>query len=325
MNAPVQSKIKLSMYIHPDPSDDELLYASQLGMACVYTWLNDDQCNLETITRLRQRVESYGLKLWMAGNMSLGKNAQIHLGLPGRDEEIARFQNFIRVLGQAGIPHTTFTWEPTQVWSSEPAEIRHAKTRQVDLNEMLRRPFTHGRAYSSEEIWTNFEYFIQRMIPVCEEAQVRLTLHPNDPPSPQPLGGIHCLIHSYADYKRAFAIANSPWLAMEFCCGCWLEGGQDFGDIFSGIRELTAQGKIAIVHFRNISAPLPVFVETFLDNGYMDMYQLMKTFVACGYDGTIILDHSPEFAGPMKDAGTPYAIGYMRALIERAESELRQG
>jgi mannonate dehydratase len=322
MVAPINSKIKLSMYINPDPSDDELLFADQLGMACVYTWLKDDQCNFETITRLRQRVEAAGLQLWMAGNITLGKNDKIHLALPGRDEAINKFQTFVRVLGQAGIRHTTFTWEPTQVWSSEPAEIRQAMTRRVDLNEMLQHPFTHGRAYTSEEIWSNFEYFIQKMIPVCEEARVQLCLHPNDPPSPQPLGGIPCLIHSYEDYKRAFAIANSPWLAMEFCCGCWLEGGSGFGDIFSGIRELTAQGKIAIVHFRNISAPLPVFVETFLDNGYMDMYLVMKAFVASGYDGTMILDHTPEFAGVFKNAGTPYAIGYMRALIERAEQEL---
>jgi len=322
MSADKKSKIKLSMYIRPDPSDDELLFAYQLGMACVYTWINDDQCNYATIHQLRQRVEAAGLQLWMVGNMSLGKNDKIHLALPGRDEAINRFQEFVRVLGRAGIRHTTFTWEPTQVWSSQPALTRKAETRQVDLAEMLQRPYTHGRAYSTEEIWENFEYFIQKMLPVCEEANVRLTLHPNDPPSPQPLGGIPCLIHSYEDYKRAFAIANSPWLAMEFCCGCWLEGGSSFGDIFTGIRELTEQGKIAIVHFRNISAPLPNFVETFLDNGYMDMYQVMKAFVDSGYDGTMILDHTPRFAGAYGDAGTPYAIGYMRALIERAEAEL---
>jgi mannonate dehydratase len=322
MTDPIQSKIKLSIYIDPDPSDDDLLFAYQLGMACVYTWLNDDQVNLETITRLRQRVEAAGLQLWMAGNMTLGKNDKIHLALSGRDEAINRFQNFVRVLGQAGIRHTTFTWEPTQVWSSEPGQTRQAETRRVDLDEMLKRPLTHEREYSSEEIWSNFEYFIKKMMPVCEEAQVRLCLHPNDPPSPQPLGGIPCLIHSYEDYKRAFAIANSLWLGMEFCCGCWLEGGTGFGNLFTGIQELTAQGRISIVHFRNISAPLPMFIETFLDNGYMDMYPVMKAFVASGYDGTMILDHTPSFAGKYENAGTPYALGYMRALIERAEVEL---
>ena len=144
-------------------------------------------------------------------------------------------------------------------------------------------PYTHGRAYSDDEIWENYTYFIRQMMPVCEEAGVRLALHPNDPPSSQPLGGIPCLIHSFDTYKRAFAIANSPALGMEFCCGCWLEGGAGFGDIFEGIRTFTAEDRILIVHFRNVTAPLPRFVETFLDNGYMDMYQVMKTFVQAGY------------------------------------------
>ena len=97
---------------------------------------------------------------------------------------------------------------------------------------------------------------------------------------------------------------------MEFCCGCWLEGGAGFGDIFDGIRTFTAEDRILIVHFRNVTAPLPRFVETFLDNGYMDMYRVMKTFVQAGYRGTMILDHSPKFAGE-------YAKGERDGLCHR--------
>ena len=319
------SKPLLSMYIEPDPSDDELLFARQLGVDCVYTWVTVQQRTYEYLARLRERVEAHGLRLYNAGNIAVAKNDKIHLGLPGRDQAIADFQTFVRDLGRAGIGVTTFTWEPTQVWSSAPGETRGAAARGVDLDEMLRRPYTHGRAYSDDEIWENYTYFIRQMMPVCEEAGVRLALHPNDPPSSQPLGGIPCLIHSFDTYKRAFAIANSPALGMEFCCGCWLEGGAGFGDIFEGIRTFTAEDRILIVHFRNVTAPLPRFVETFLDNGYMDMYQVMKTFVQAGYRGTMILDHSPKFAGSYATgSGTAYALGYMRALMERALDELGQ-
>jgi len=312
------------MFINPDPSDDELLFARQLGMDCVYTWVQDHQRSYEYLAALRQKVEGYGLTLYNVGNISLGKNDKIHLALPGRDEAIAQFQTFVRDLGRAGIHTTTFTWEPDQVWSSEPGETRGARTRRVDLEEMRRRPFTHGREYTTDEIWANFDYFIRRMIPVAEEAGVRLALHPNDPPTDS-LGGIPCLIHSFEDYERAFAIANSPNLGMEFCCGCWLEGGAQFGNMLEAIRYFHRQGRIFIVHFRNVSATLPYFVETFLDNGYMDMYRVMKVFVEIGYNGTMILDHSPRFAGDFaKGGGTAYAIGYMRALIERAEAELAQ-
>ena len=138
------------------------------------------------------------------------------------------------------------------------------------------------------------------------------------------MGGIPCLIHRYEDYQRAFELANSPNLGMEFCVGCWLEGGQAFGDMFQAIRHFVREGRVFIAHFRNVSAPLPVFTETYLDNGYMDMYRVMRTFCESGYSGTMILDHSPHMAAGYQGAETAYAIGYMRALKERAVAELNQ-
>ena len=310
--------IKLSMFISPDPADDELIFARQLGLDCVYTWLEDHQCSFEYLSALRQKVEAAGLVLYNAGNMSVAKSDKIHLALPGRDESIAEFQNFIRNLDRAGIHTTTFTWEPDRVWSSPSGVSRGSPARHVDLAELALRPLTHAREYTHTELWENFEYFIRRIIPVAEEAGVRLALHPNDPPIAGPLGGIPCLIHSYADYQRAFELAASPNLGMEFCVGCWLEGGSDFGDLFQAIRHFTEQGRIFIAHFRNISAPLPVFTETYLDNGYMDMYKVMKCFWDSGYAGPMILDHSPQMAPSYPGAGTAYAIGYMRALMQRA-------
>jgi mannonate dehydratase len=299
-----------------------LLFAKQLGLDYVYTWVEAHQRGYDFLANLRQRVAEAGLTLYNAGNYDVAKSDKIHLALPGRDEVIAEFKTFIRNLGRAGIHTTTFTWEPSRVWSSAPGETRGAMTRRVDLAEMKQRTLTHGRTYTEDEIWGNFTYFIKRILPVAEEAGVRLALHPNDPPAPS-LGGIPCLIHSFADYRHAFEIANSPYLGMEFCTGCWLEGGDDFGNMLEAIRYFHAQGKIFIVHFRNVSAPLPYFVETFLDNGYMDMYQVMKVFCEIGYDSTMILDHTPQFApGYAQGGGTAYAIAYMRALIERAETEL---
>ncbi len=315
------SALKFSMFIRPDPDDEELLFARQLGVECVYTWLEDHQRSVEYLTHLRQRVTGAGLELYNAGSMTVGKSDKIHLGLPGRNEKIEEFKTFIRNLGQAGIHTTTFTWEPDKVWSSEPGETRGSPARRVDLAEMFHRPLTHDREYSREELWENFEYFIQRIIPVAEESGVRLALHPNDPPTDQKLGGIPCLIHSYQDYLHAFDLANSPNLGMEFCVGCWLEGGQMFGDMFDAIRHFVEEGRVFIVHFRNVTSPLPAFTETYLDNGYMDMYSVMKAFCETHYKGTMILDHSPHMAASYPGAGTAYAIGYMRALRERAEAE----
>jgi mannonate dehydratase len=323
----VQSQIKLSMMIKPEPEADELAFARQLGLGHVYTWVPDELSNAEALIALKRRVADAGLTLYNVGNFNLGKSPLIHLGLPGRDEVIERYADFLRALSAAEIYTTTFTWEPDRVWSSPRSESRGASARHVDLAEMTARPLTHEREYTLDELWDNFEYFIKAILPVCEETGVRLALHPNDPPTDQPLGGIPCLITSYERYNRAFEIAgDSPYLGMEFCTGCWLEGGDAFGNMLAAIREFVERGKIFIVHFRNVTAPLPVFTETFLDNGYMDMYQAMRIFVETGYDGTMILDHTPQFAGDYaQGGGTAYAIGYMRALIERAEDELSAG
>ena len=315
--------LKLSMHITPDATPDELAFAAQLGVDCVYVWVRDDQRDVSFLRELRHKVEDAGICLYNVGNMTVGKSDKIHLGLPGRDEMIADFCAFVDALGAAGIHVTTFTWEPDQVWSSEPRTTRGgARARHVDLAEMRRRPYTHGRAYSEEELWENFSYLMERLIPVAEGAGVRLALHPNDPPTDS-LGGIPCLIRSAEAYRRAFQVAGSPALGMEFCAGCWLEGGDAFGDLLAGIREFVADDRILVFHFRNVSSPLPEFTETFLDNGYMDMYPVMRTLVETGYPGTAILDHTPHFSGPYAaGGGTAYAIGYMRALIERAMDEL---
>lgn len=318
----VASKIKLSAFINPEPDEDELLFLRQLGLEYCYTWVEDAQSNYEYLAYLNEIVARAGLTLYNVGNYNLGKSPRIHLGLPGRDEDIDRLAQLLYDLSRVDIRTTTFTWEPDRVWSSPSSKNRFADARHVNLAELKARPWSHERRYTLDELWENFAYFMDRIIPVAEETGVRLALHPNDPPTDE-LGGIPCLINSRERYHRAFEIANSPMLGMEFCTGCWLEGGDDFGDILAGIDYFVNERRVFIVHFRNVTAPHPEFTETYLDNGYFDMYQAMKRFVATGYDGTMILDHTPTFVGDYhKGAGTAYAIGYMRALIERAEDEL---
>lgn len=310
------------MKIESDPSPEELAFVRQLGVDHVFTWVPEDRTDRTHLASLKQKVEDHGLTLYNVGCLAYGKSDQIHLALERRDQIIERFQGFATNLGSLGIGVSTFTWEPTHVWSSERGESRGASARHADLAEMVKRPYTHDRLYTREELWENFGYFMDKMTPVLRSSGVRLALHPNDPPTVETLGGVPCLIYGRQEYDRAFTFAPADVLGMEFCCGCWLEGAETFGDIPDGIRHFAAQDRILIVHFRNISAPLPEFTEAFLDNGHVDMYPFMKTFCDVDYQGTIILDHTPVYADPFDaGAGPAYAIGYMRALMERAAAE----
>jgi mannonate dehydratase len=83
-------------------------------------------------------------------------------------------------------------------------------------------------------------------------------------------------------------------LGLTFCVGTWSEGGEKMGkNVFEMIRDFGGRGKIFEIHFRNVTGPLPHFVETFPDDGYMDMYQVMKSLRQVKFNGAVEPDHVP--------------------------------
>jgi mannonate dehydratase len=113
---------------------------------------------------------------------------------------------------------------------------------------------------------------------------------------------------------KALEIANSPAIGVCLCCGTWMEGGASTGkNVFDAAREFAKMGKLWKIHFRNVTAPIPYFVETYIDNGYTDMYKLMRTLVDVDFRGNLIADHVPEMSGG-RYAAWSYSMGYIRAL-----------
>jgi mannonate dehydratase len=171
---------------------------------------------------------------------------------------------------------------------------------------------------------------------VAEQAGVRIGIHPDDPPQPMLAGVPRCIFSSFEGYRKALEIANSPNIGMCLCVGCWLEGGPLMGkDAVETIKYFGGKKKLFKVHFRNVSAPLPHFTETLMDDGYYDMYKVMKAMVDVSFDGIAIPDHipgvgqTPGGAQAARGAGAPqfrpnpglaYCIGYMNALLKAAQS-----
>lgn len=321
-----QPSIRVQQGVSSGASDAELLFIRQMGVRYIFVIFRDEESNYDSVMRFRERAAKFGLEITDAGNTNIYKCPSIHLGFSDRDECIKRYNDFTRVLGKAGIHTGYMTWEPNRVLTTRFGVgqcTRGAVGRIVDVDQLRTLPYSHGRQYTEEETWKNFQYFLERALPVCEEADVRIALHPCDPPVPS-LRGIYNLIHSAADYKRAFELAgDSPYLGMKLCVGCWLEGGARFGNLLEDIRYFCKRKKIFVVHFRNVSSPVPRFEETLLEDGYMDMYRVMKQLVRCRYDGTVTVDHVPEFAPECggKNAAFAYSIGYMKALLRCAEAE----
>ena len=322
--------IKLSVQIGTDPTDEDLIFVKQLGCEYVNIPTRGEKDTAENFIRLKKLVESHSLKVWNIGNSDVHNMEEVTLNLPGRDEKIEQYKTFLRNLGKAGIYYTTYAHMGNGIWSSDRETTRGgASARAFDMNtakgywagKVFTGPLTHGRVYTEKEIWDNYTYFIKAVVPVAEQEGIRIGIHPDDPPVPV-LGGIpRCIFGNFEGYKRALAIANSENVGVCLCCGTWIEGGKHTGmDVVGAIRYFGKQGKLWKIHFRNVTAPIPHFVETFMDNGYMEMYKIMRALREVNFDGAVIADHVPQMVGGPR-AGTAYSVGYMRGLLERANAE----
>jgi mannonate dehydratase len=168
---------------------------------------------------------------------------------------------------------------------------------------------------SDAEIWDRLAWFLTELVPVAEEAGVKLAAHPDDPPATA-LRGTARLVNSHQKYDRLLSIIDSPSNALEFCLGSLQE--MPDGDIYETTRRFARAGKIAYVHFRNVKGKVPRYVESFVDDGDIDMAEIVKILREENYDGVLVPDHVPELDCPAPwHAGHAYTVGYMRALVGR--------
>jgi mannonate dehydratase len=319
------SGIKISLQLPVDFTEEDLVFANQLGVA--YVSIPTRGGTYETFAGIKQRVEAAGLKVANIGNSSVHNMPEVTLNLPGRDEKIAAYKQYLRDLAKAGITYTTYAHMGNGIWSSETGKTRGGATARSFVQEtakgfwdgkVFEPPLTHGRKYTKEELWENFSFFIKQVAPLAEEVGVRIGIHPDDPPVPE-LGGVpRSMFGNFDGYVKALEIANSKNVGVCLCCGTWMEGGPAMGkDVVGAIRAFAELGKLWKIHFRNVTSPVPQFVETFVDDGYTDMKKVMRALVEVDFQGILIADHVPQMVGGRK-VGWAYSIGYIKALYDMA-------
>ena len=326
--------IQIGTKLSATASDDDIQFVKQLGIEWVMTGIRDPQDHTaENYIALRERFERHGLKIYRLANNRCHNMPQVTLNLPGRDEKIQEYLQYIRNLGAAGIHYSTYAHMGNGIWHSGREEIRGgalARAFHVDdpnkvgrwAGEQFQEPLSHDREYTEDELWDNYTTFIKQVVPVAEETGVFIGIHPDDPPV-YPLGGIpRCMFGSFEGYKRAVEIADSPNIGMCLCTGCWLEGGALMGkDVIATTKYFAERKKLFKVHFRNVTAPMPEgFSETYMDAGYMDMYRIVQALQDMGFDGAIMSDHLPQMVGGARVAEA-YGIAYMKALVNAARSQ----
>jgi mannonate dehydratase len=309
-----------------------LNFLKAIGVECVRVdvpaKLADGADHTEDFRQVRKMVEEHGLELVALHGRGLPKDKIVY-GREWREAQLHNWIAVVRAIGAAGVPMTGLTFQPIGHFRTTRTVGRGGallSTFNMDeFSEDPRRfarsgregsgpdPFA-GRELSEEALWESAAWFFSRLIPAAEEAGVRVALHPDDPPVPDPLGGGARIVTSMENYDRIYKLAPSPSNAMLFCQGCFAEMG---GDLYRNIAYAASQGRIAYVHFRDIVGTPYSFQEVFIDEGQHDMRKAMQTYKDNGFAGPFMMDHTPTMPEGFDSwHGHAYANGYIKALIK---------
>jgi mannonate dehydratase len=282
--------------------------------------------SFDQLRAAKDRFARFGMRIYSGVHYSY-RSTRVQLGQPGRDQDIETFCRFLRNIGKLEIPVSSYDFHPANTYTTNVVQRRGYTAREFDEQDFRARveKQAFAREYSAGDIWANYRYFMKAVLPVAVESGVKLALHPDDPPLAR-MNGVAKIFTNYDGYHQAEEISNgSPNWGLTFCVGTWSEGGDRMGkNVFEMIRDFGGRGKIFEIHFRNVSGPLPHFVETFPDDGYMNMYEVMKTLRQVRFSGAAEPDHVPKLVSDsgLLRAGTAYCIAYMRGLLRMANQEV---
>ena len=305
----------------------------------------------ENIARLKKLTEDAGLKFEVIESVPVHED--IKLGLPTRDKYIEAYKENIRRLGEAGVKcicynfMPVFDWTRTQldkvakdgstslVYYTEQLEKMDPLNGELSLagwdssykKEDLKHLFEQYKLVNEEKLFENLKYFLEQIIPVCEEADVNMAIHPDDPP--WPIFGLPRIITNEKNIDRFLKLVDSKRNGLTFCTGSL--GADPNNDLVKMVDKYSKMGRIHFMHVRNIKILKNGFEETAHDNTYgsLDIIGIMRVLVDNGFDGYLRPDHGRMIWGETGKPGYGLydrALGasYLNGVWEALEEERRK-
>ena len=271
------------------------------------------------IARDKATFAAHGIE--MIGIEDTAPMDRIRLGLPGRDEEIAHVIEQIEAMGKLGIKTLCYNWMAVSSWARTRTDI---VSRGGALVTGFKLSDTEGMSriaepdeYTADQLWDALQYFLDAVIPVAEAANVRLGMHPDDPPL-QEMRGMPRIMNSIENYRRLLDMYPSKANGITLCQGNFALMTDDLPSV---IREFGGRDAIAFVHFRDIVGDATDFEETFHDAGQNDLPACIEAYKEVGFHGPMRPDHVPTMHGESNERpayetlGRLFALGYIRGLI----------
>jgi mannonate dehydratase len=330
---------------HIDEYDDTVgTFAQQLGLRSVqfHTPSNlpgvDGYWSVAELAALKARCDERGLAIEGLENVPAEHFWKIQRGVDGRDEQIENYLKTIRNMAAVGLDLLGYNFVVTYVWRTDMGGHGRggAKVTTFDLDDVgrgnalatykLTPRAVISEPITAEQLWANYQYFLDAVLPVAEAEGVRLALHPDDPPVAEPLGGAARIFTSpqalLEGYRRSGH--SSAW-GLNFCLGTVSEmaGEESANEVIDTLGPL---GRIFYVHFRDVQGTVPRFTECFLGEGNLNPSKIIARLHRAGFDGFLIDDHVPAMIGDLDtwgdtspaaycSRGRAHAIGYLQGVL----------
>jgi len=319
--------MKLTLFLHPK-ADHRWTLARQIGVKRVIAKLSPERTGRNAPwdrAALAAAVRDYEAAGFTVAGLEGDQfdMSRIKRGLPGRDEDLEKYQQMLRNMGELGIPLLCYNFMVHIGWFRTRMEIPErggALTSGFYAEDIKDSGHTEIGTFEEDEVWHNYRTFIDAVLPVAEEAGVRMGLHPDDPPV-SPLRGIARIFISADAFRKAMSFSESESHAITFCQANFKAMGED---LFELAREFGGANRIAYIHWRDIEGTKDAFHETFHDNGPTDMPAILKYYHELGLDVPIRPDHVPTLEGEDPSTGgyemlgRLFAIGYLKGILDTA-------
>ncbi len=311
-----------------DPSDKAMREIKQIGVNYVLSGGPRIPWDVSQLQPMIDKLKSAGLTL---GNLMIAGFPNTLYGRPGRDEEIENFKMSIRTAGKVGLPVVEYNFYAHRAIEGYYAEEGRGGAGLTAFDEKRvdkLPPLPEEGAHSLDEMWSNITYFLKAVIPVAEQSNVRLALHPNDPPVAISRGSGQ-IMGVVEGWKHLIEIVKSPANGITFDCGVTREMGHDPVEV---CRYFGSRDRINHVHYRNVRVRKPYddYTEVFIDEGENDMLAVMRELVRVKYTRLIYPEHERaldydrdvgihnQYPGGGGYAGMVYDVAYARAMLQAA-------